>query len=208
MNKIDKSIYDNLELLPLDLQGWNGNSEIFRYLINKTKPKIIIEVGSWKGQSAITMANVLKNNKSDAKIYCVDTWLGALEFWDDLADTPERNLLLKNGYPQIYYQFLSNVVHTNTKEIITPFPITSSIAAKYFKNKGISPQLVYIDASHEEEDVWNDINNYYPLIDKGIIFGDDFSMKGVRNSVVNFCFDNFLRYNVFESNFWVIEKNM
>jgi hypothetical protein len=33
MNKIGNHIYDNLNLLPEDLQGWNGNDEIFEALI-------------------------------------------------------------------------------------------------------------------------------------------------------------------------------
>ena len=47
------NIYENLELMPLDLQGWNGNSDVFKTLIEKTNPTQIIEVGSWKGQSAV-----------------------------------------------------------------------------------------------------------------------------------------------------------
>lgn len=60
MNKIDKTIYENLTLLPQQLTGWNGNKPIFRELIEKIKPTTIIEVGTWKGQSAITMGKTVK----------------------------------------------------------------------------------------------------------------------------------------------------
>jgi len=127
MNTIDKHIYENLNLLPEDLQGWNGHAPIFKEFIEKIKPTHIIEVGTWKGMSAINMAKTVKDLSLDTKITCVDTWLGALEFWSKNSQTPDRNLLLKNGYPQIYYQFLSNVVHNKVEDIITPFPITFKI---------------------------------------------------------------------------------
>jgi hypothetical protein len=192
MNKIDHTIYHNLDLLPYDCQGWNGDSQIFSKLISELKPKLIIEVGSWKGQSAITMAKKIRELQLNCKIFCVDTWLGALEFWDHLRETPERNLLQKNGYPQVYYQFLSNVVHENMQDIIVPFPNTSSIASRYFKNQKITADLIYIDASHDEEDVYLDIQNYIGLLSpNGIIFGDDYaSWISVKKAVDKFCKEN------------------
>lgn len=201
-----KSIYEGLELLPEDLQGWNGNSPIFRRLIEKVKPTTIIECGTWKGQSAITMAKVVSDLNLPTKIYCVDTWLGAREFIDD--DSPERNLMLKNGYPQVYYQFLSNVVHNNAQSIISPLPTTTTIAAKYFKDNGITAQLIYIDASHDPQDVQLDLANYYPLVtEHGILFGDDFTWNGMEKTISQFCKNNKASFYVLENNFWVIERN-
>ena len=44
MNIINSDIYNNLDLLPEDLQGWNGDSEIFNQLILEVNPKLLIEV--------------------------------------------------------------------------------------------------------------------------------------------------------------------
>jgi hypothetical protein len=68
MNKIGNHIYDNLNLLPEDLQGWNGNDEIFEALILETNPNIIIEVGTWKGQSTITMGKTIKKHNLSSTI--------------------------------------------------------------------------------------------------------------------------------------------
>lgn len=210
VNKIDFSIYKNLELLPPDIQGWHGNSIVFENLIKKTSPNIIIEVGSWKGQSSINMANCIKKLNLQSKIYCVDTWLGALEFWSDnpeINNKHERDLLQKNGYPQVYYQFLSNVVHSKVQDIILPFPSTSLIAARYFKSKNIKAELIYIDASHEEEDVYLDIKNYYPLLsENGIIFGDDARWSGLINAVKKFCDENNKEYYIEDEDFWIIKN--
>jgi hypothetical protein len=210
MNYIDQSIYSNVELLPKDISGWNGLSSVFAKLISETKPSLIIEVGTWKGQSAINMANFIKKNKYQTKILCIDTWLGALEFWDSLAHTPERNLLLKNGYPQIYYQFLSNVIHAQVEDIILPFPNTSDTAYRYLINKKIKSELIYIDASHEEEDVYRDVSNYYNMLSfGGIIFGDDYNnWIGVNKSIRKFCQEKNLSFEVLENNYWIIRRTL
>ncbi len=209
MNIITKEIYNNLEnILPEDLQGWNGNSNFFHILIDEIKPELIIEVGTWKGQSAINMANYCRNINLQTEILCVDTWLGALEFWDNLKETDNRNLLLKNGYPQIYYQFLSNVIHQEVQDYITPFPTTSLIGARYFKRHNISSKLIYIDASHDYEDVLIDLQEYYDLLQPGgVMFGDDYiAWEGVRQAVDEFTSKRGIHLSVEENNFWVIKK--
>ena len=191
MNNIGTDVYDSfVPTHPLDLQGWVGNQTIFEKLIDQQKPNVIIEVGTWKGKSAIMMANVVKRLNLNCKIYCVDTWLGAIEFWDWLSHTPERNLHLKHGYPQVYYQFLSNVVHTNNQDVIIPVPLPSNLGCKLLKRKNIQSQLIYIDASHETDDVYDDMKHYYELLSPGgIMFGDDYSWESVRNGVNKFVSD-------------------
>jgi hypothetical protein len=209
MNSIDKSIYDGLELLPEDKQGWNGTHNFFKKIIDEVNPNLIVEVGTWKGQSAINMGKHILDTGKNTKIICIDTWLGAIEFWSWAATTDERNLLLKNGYPQIYYQFLSNVVHNGLQDVISPFPNTSENGYRYLQYKGLKPELIYIDASHEEDDVYKDIKNYYSILKEGgVIFGDDYSnWEGVRNAIRRFKDDAQVNYDVIDGNFWVIKKN-
>jgi len=61
----------------LDLQGWGSRHPLFGELIRLLKPSIIVEVGTWKGASAIQMARETKRHGSRAQIICVDTWLGS-----------------------------------------------------------------------------------------------------------------------------------
>jgi hypothetical protein len=140
----------------------------------------------------------------------VDTWLGALEFWvGDLAGTRERDLRLKYGYPSVYYQFLSNVIHAGLQDVIVPFPNTSLIGARYFKSLGVVADLVYVDASHDYEDVLLDLYAYYPLISSGgVMFGDDYNSgwPGVMGAVDEFARVQGLVLEVLDGNFWVIRK--
>jgi len=151
----------------------------------------VIEVGSWKGASAIHMARRLEDLGLGAEIVCVDTWLGAIEFLDNKEDLDRYvSLRLRHGYPTVYYQFLANVVKTGFQNVITPFPQTSLIAARWLRKHNVQAQLIYIDGSHEEEDVLSDLTHYWPVLaPDGIMFGDDFNeaWPGVRSAVRAFC---------------------
>lgn len=189
----------------LDIKGWNSDAEIFPQLINEVKPSLIIEVGTWKGASAIHMASLVQALNLNTKIICVDTWLGALEMWTDKEDEDRYSALkLKNGYPTIYYQFLYNVIEAGFGDIIVPFPQTSSIAARYFEKMNIKADLIYIDASHDRNDVRDDIVAYSTILnDGGIMFGDDYhTWQDVREAVDSITYNN----TVVIGNHWVIKK--
>lgn len=161
----------------LDLSGWmmiEPDNDVFDILINEVKPKAIIEVGTWKGLTAIHMGKIIKKNNLKCIIYCVDTWLGSLEFIN--KDNIKTDLKCVNGYPTIYYQFLYNVIECNMADIIKPIPNTSSIAYQLFKYSNIKADLIFIDGSHNYNDVKQDIYNYHQILDEdGIMFGDDYS---------------------------------
>jgi predicted O-methyltransferase YrrM len=185
MNTIGKGIYDGITPSGIDaVQGWNSTDPTFAHLIEEVRPQTIIEVGSWLGASAIHMAKECRRIGLWPQIYCVDTWLGATEFWTDGAGTEERDLRQRNGYPQIYFDFLANVAQAGMQTIITPIPNTSTIGAKILRHHGVIADLVYIDGSHDFEDVVQDIRSYAPLVRQGgILFGDDLNWPGVSAAV-------------------------
>lgn len=170
---------------PDDVSGWGSHELFFSQMIaeltercgREEREPVIVEVGTWKGASAIHMASLLEATGFAGGIVCVDTWLGALEFWTDVHDaTRYKALGLKNGYPTVYYQFLANVVRHGVADRIVPFPVTSPIAARWFAKKEIRPDLVYIDASHDEPDVMADLVAWWPLVQgTGTLFGHDYN---------------------------------
>lgn len=175
---------------PEDLEGWGSDDPIFDTVIAHARPRLIVEVGSWKGRSAINMGRICRRLGIDAKIVCVDTWLGMIEAYTerDVRPSFHAGLRMKNGWPQIYYQFLANVVRAGLHDVIVPFPQTSELGARVLRHFKLEPDVVYIDASHDYWDVARDLVNYCGLVRSGgIVFGDDFlAYEGVTRAVREF----------------------
>ena len=92
------------------------------------KPKLIVEVGTWLGGSAIHMGGLLRAaGLNDSCILCVDTWLGSSEHY--LYPEARSTLKLVDGRPTFYADFMQNVVQHGLQDIILPFSITSAGAA-------------------------------------------------------------------------------
>lgn len=163
------------EYYPDDLQGWNSNSPIFEDMVREVRPILIVEVGSWKGASAAAFATAVQGNQDYCEVVCVDTWLGAGEMWGDKSD-PDRyqSLKLVHGYPTIYYTFLANMARRDLQGVVTPLPLPSLIAARLIEPIA-KADLIYIDASHDTEDVYRDCQAWWKVLrDGGVMFGDDY----------------------------------
>jgi len=152
---------------------WDSQHEWFNKMIDDLKPHTIIEVGSFKGGSAIHMAQHLKELGLDAAIVCVDTWLSDRILWLDPAWRP--HLHIAHGRPEYYNVFMRNVIEAGLTDYIVPLPMPSLAAARFLFRLDISAQLVYVDGSHERGDAYLDIQNYYDnLLDKGgVMLVDD-----------------------------------
>lgn len=187
MNEISQKLYDGFVPLPMDVAGWVRDASVLESFVREVRPRVIVEVGSWKGASTIVLGQAAKRLGLDCKIYCIDTWLGGIEFWTDKAHKPDCDLMLQHGYPQAHRQFLSNIVHAGLQDLVIPLPMTSSIGVSWLAFNAIRPDLVYIDGSHDYFDVFDDVRKYYWRAKPGaVIFGDDYGnseYESVRNGV-------------------------
>lgn len=184
--------YANLqEVLPYDGHNWFGmsNQRALTALIHKKQLHTIVEIGTWLGKSAITMASLLPE---DGRVYAVDTWKGGVE---KAYEIHAKRLAIA------YEQFLSNVIHMGMTQKVVPLRMASLDGAKYLEGK-VSPDLVYVDASHEEADVYDDLCAWWPYVQEGgILCGDDWLWSGVALAVKQFAKENDLRVLVV-GNFW------
>lgn len=154
-------------------QGWGQHNPVFEKLIREIRPRLVIEVGSWLGASAIRMADFLAEGNIESTIVCVDTWLGSPIHWRE--EPYRRQLDLENGYPRLYRAFLANVVAAGRQDTILPMPQTGENAARMIGALGLTAELIYIDGDHEGTAVYSDLINYWPLVAPGgVMFGDDF----------------------------------
>lgn len=191
--------------LALDLQGWNSAHPIFKHMLQQVKPATVIEVGSWKGASVIHMAKLARSLGLRSQFICVDTWLGSNPtLW--LNPEWRNSLMVRNGYPSMFRQFVYNIRASEVAEDIFPLPMTSSCAYNVMKRLKISADLIYIDAGHDEEEVAMDLRLYYELLAPGgWLFGDDYGVAwmGVIAAVNRFCADNRLPLGTSGPKWWV-----
>ena len=168
-----------------NMQGWGSQSPLFAQVIETLKPREIIEVGTWKGASAIHMAKLATARQPDAVVLCIDTWLGSMQHWD--FDDVRRDLDREHGFPRVYHHFLANVVKSGLKDNVFGLPLSSLTAAELLIKRGVQADLIYIDAGHAEREVFMDIDAFWPVLRTGgIMIGDDFSWPEVQRAVHRF----------------------
>lgn len=174
-------------------------------LIAEYQPQTVLELGSLLGKSAIAMAIAGRDAGIESmRIYCVDTWLGAIENWKRGYSKKAGWELLEldeTGRPQFYNRFLDNIRKAGVADIITPLSMTTRTGFQYIGHCGIVPDLIYIDASHEYKDVLEDIESAMSVVKTGgIICGDDYENKPGVTQAVN---DTLGRSGVnIEKTFW------
>lgn len=191
----------------LDLQG-NPAPAVLRPLITSLHPQVIVEVGSWKGDSALHMGELVHELSLDAAVVCVDTWLGSLEHLTGAVQGWDLRPYLRHGYPTLYYQFLANVMHRRCEDVIIPLANTSGNAARWLIRQQITADLIYVDGSHEEDDVYRDVCEFWRLLRPGgAMAGDDWHAywPGVICGVSRFAREQDLSVQTREQQ-WVLEK--
>lgn len=196
--------YEKIDVLPQKFQGWYSNAEPMHQLITLLKPKVVIELGAWLGSSTLHIAHLLP---SDGLVFTVDHWF-----------MPPYNTCIQPWYAQsdvsnLYRQFLSNVLHCGLEKKIIPVLGDTKFGLEQFAKNNIVPDLIYVDADHEEESVYTDISNYFPLVKgHGIICGDDYywnlSNTGypVKKAVDRFAKENQLKVHTPNNWFWYLTE--
>ncbi len=169
----DTDPYERLPRLvsPRGTEGWYSDHPVFEELIRDRRPQRLVEVGSLRGASAIHIAQMLRKHGVDGELTAVDTFLGSREhFFDNF-----RFEMIDAGRFHFLDEFLGNVVQAGCADLVTPFPQSSTVAARIFREAGRKFDFVYLDASHEYKDVLSDLREWWPLVDQGgVLVGDDF----------------------------------
>lgn len=164
-------------LYEVDLQGWGESHPYLTDAVVELHPRILVEVGVWKGASVIKMASKLKELGIDGVIIAVDTWLGSYEHWlkpDWFAD-----LACENGRPALQKKFMNNIVAKGLTEYVVPLPLDSLNAAQVLTHYKIEPDLLHLDGGHDHSSVMADLSAWWPLIRPGgMLIGDDYNTNG------------------------------
>lgn len=167
---------------------------MMRNLIGK-KDLIGVEIGVLYGDNALS----LLNNLDIKKLYLIDTWKN-YEGYTDNYGTESLN--------RIYEKVVKRFKNDNRIDIIR---MSSDDAITFIPDE---LDFVYIDGNHQYEYVKKDIENYYPKIKNGGIFGGhDFDNSiytehdGVVKAAIEFSVKNNIKLFVGNPDFWMIKNN-
>lgn len=149
--------------------NWFTYPHLYKQFADKlTGNEIMVELGSWKGQSAAYMACELKlQNKNGVRFFCVDTWKGTSdeEHGDDEWVKQDK----------LFEKFTSNLLEVSDYYI--PLRMTTARASHLFPEQSVD--ICFVDADHSYDGVYKDLELWTPKIKHGgIISGHDYDPTG------------------------------
>jgi hypothetical protein len=166
-----------IRLIAEDSQGWQSQHPFLSSTIEALRPRVVIEIGVWKGGSTLTMAHRLKDLGIDGAVIAVDTWLGAWDHW--VQPHWREELCFVNGYPHLFEKFAANVIHHDVQEFVVPLPLDSVNARNVISAFGISADVIHIDGGHDYAAVMMDLIQWWSVLRSGGVFiGDDYNENG------------------------------
>ncbi len=178
-----------VNLVAIDLQGWNSQHAYLAAGIADLQPLIVVEIGVWKGASTIFMADRMRAAGQTGIVIAVDTWLGSSEHW--LVEEYRQTASFMNGYPALYHKFTTNVLHTGLAEHVVPLPLDSVNAAQVLRHLAIRPTMIHLDGGHDYDSVMMDLRAWWPLLlPGGLLVGHDYHTTGVW-ATVKAAFDDY-----------------
>lgn len=153
----------------IGIEGWMNPPELQWLAEQASRFRMMVEVGCWKGRSTRVLAD-----NTEGIIYAVDTWLGSEEHKDAQGNPPQ-------GIWEAFYWNLRDYIE-NSPFKVRPLRGLSVDMAEMFPNGHFD--MVFIDASHDYENVKADILAWKPKVKPGgIICGHDRGYPPVARAV-------------------------
>ena len=154
-------------------EQWFTAQDVYCRMVANCRPDgKLVEVGCWKGRSTAFLCVEAYNKSKRIRVYAVDTWKGSHEHRNDPS--------VQGG--TLYEQFLQNTLSVGHR--LTSMQMTSHAASRWFNDQSLD--AVFIDASHNYEDVGDDILAWRGKVRPGgILAGHDYcpSWPGVQKAV-------------------------
>lgn len=141
-----------------ETEQWFTYPKLYTEMVNTfPSDSTFVEVGAFKGKSSSYMAVEIANSKKKIDFYVVDIWSYTVDHFGGEVDV--YDLYLKNTNP--------------VKKYIKPLKMNSVKASKQFADNSID--FLFLDAGHEYEDLFTDIDAWYSKVKPGgIVAGHDY----------------------------------
>lgn len=129
---------------------WGENREWAYDLVEKKKPKVIVELGSYLGCSTFAFAQACKDNHIPCEIHAIDSWAG-----DEHG----------GFYNEDIYESFLKAMGAYRYEDIKVHRLMFDQALELFEDKSVD--LLHIDGLHTYEAVKEDFEKWLPKVRRG-----------------------------------------
>lgn len=148
---------------PIWLQesAWTEHIPFAMFAVSALRPRILVELGSYRGASYCAFCQAVKSLQTKTKCYAVDTWQG-----DEHAGKLEESVytILQEHHNPLYSEF-STLLRS-----------TFDDALPKFDNNSVD--LLHIDGFHTYEAVKHDFETWLPkMSERGIVLFHDTAVK-------------------------------
>ncbi len=174
------------------MHGWMNQSVLALFdAYIKRDLKVILELGTWFGQSALEMCS-----RTDAEIITVDSYEFKPEWVAGIKALDQSKLatIQEHRYANLWEH----------KDRVTPLYMRTVSGIQEVKKYGIVPDLIYVDAGHKYEDVEADLRHSFQSFPNAQIIGDDWQLGGVAKAVLEFCTNNNKRVQLYDKKTYAI----
>lgn len=171
-----------LDTIPMDFGGSCAvqKAYVMAWLIRRFRLRSTVDIGVYRGRSLFPQAYAHKKYTKGV-VYAVDPWSSQearekdnpelfeqIEEWADTTD-----------FEAIYRDVQRRAAEYGPHCAIVRKP--SREAAEYFKDKGVSFDMVHIDGNHDRDKALEDVEKYAPLLRPGgFVVMDDIAWESVR----------------------------
>ena len=177
----------------LDIPGWvNDAQTIFKKAVDESEDDdILVEIGTYFGQSACLMGSLIKNSNKKLKFDTFDTYeqldpsMRAGFHPQQFIDYRFGNLNNTAPFSEIVKMHLSVC---NVEKFVNVIVCDAKHSHHFYKDETI--KMFYIDGINNENDLLDIFINIWPKIKKnGFISGDDIGFTDVKNAINKFCIE-------------------
>ena len=192
-----------------DVPGWINDAQwIFKEVVENCQDgDKVVEIGTYFGQSACYMGELIRNSGKDIKFDTFDTF-------EQLEPSMRAGMQPK---AIVDYRFhkgratapISMIVNSHFEACGVDDYVNLIVCDAFYSHhfyEDNSLMMFYNDGINEQNALYELMNNFWPKIKKGgMMAGDDINFDDVKSAVNKFCKENDLKYEETPLS-WAIRK--
>ena len=181
-----------------DVPGWINDAKwIFKEVVDNCKDgDKVVEIGTYFGQSACYMGELIRDSGKDIKFDTFDTF-------EQLEPSMRAGMQPKAIVDYRFHESrntapMSEIVNGHfyscgVKDYVNLIICNASYSHHFYEDESL--MMFYNDAINEKNALYNMMSNFWPKIKKGgYMAGDDINFDDVKSAVNKFCKKNNLKY--------------